>query len=54
MLADAHARDIPADIRTVRHMPGLKLIAALSLLAEAIGAAAILWRPNPRYGRGGS
>jgi hypothetical protein len=29
-------------------MRGLKLIAALSVLAEAIGAAAIFWRANPR------
>jgi hypothetical protein len=29
-------------------MRGLKLIAALSVLAEAIGAAAIFWRGDPR------
>jgi hypothetical protein len=29
-------------------MRGLKLIAALSLIAEMIGAAAVLWRANPR------
>jgi len=29
-------------------MRTLKLIAALSLLAEVVGAAAVLWRPNPR------
>jgi len=29
-------------------MRGLKLIAALSVLAEAIGLAAILWRPHSR------
>jgi hypothetical protein len=27
-------------------MRALKLIAALSLLAEAVGAAAVLWRPS--------
>ena len=31
-------------------MRGLKLIAALSVLAELVGAAAVLWRPNPRRG----
>jgi len=29
-------------------MRGLKLIAALSLLAEVVGAAALFWRPNAR------
>jgi hypothetical protein len=29
-------------------MRALKLIAALSLLAEAVGALAVLWRPDPR------
>jgi hypothetical protein len=29
-------------------MRGLKLIAALSVLAEVVGAAAILWRPSSR------
>jgi hypothetical protein len=27
-------------------MRGLKLIAALSILAEVVGAAAVLWRPS--------
>jgi len=29
-------------------MRGLKLIAALSVLAEVIGVAAVLWRPSAR------
>jgi hypothetical protein len=29
-------------------MRGLKLIAAFSVLAEVVGAAAVLWRSNPR------
>jgi hypothetical protein len=29
-------------------MRGLKLIAALSLLAEAVGALVVLWRPSAR------
>jgi hypothetical protein len=29
-------------------MRGLKLIAALSVLAEALGVAAVLWRPSSR------
>jgi hypothetical protein len=27
-------------------MRGLKMIAAISLLAELVGAAAVLWRPR--------
>jgi hypothetical protein len=42
------ARDNPVDLRTVRLMRGLKMIAAISLLAELVGAAAVLWRANPR------
>jgi hypothetical protein len=29
-------------------MRGLKLIAALSVLAEMVGVAAVLWRPGSR------
>jgi hypothetical protein len=29
-------------------MRGLKLIAAFSVLAEVVGAAAVLWRPKSR------
>jgi len=29
-------------------MRTLKLIAALSLIAEVVGAAAVLWRPSAR------
>jgi hypothetical protein len=29
-------------------MRGLKLIAALSVLAEVVGAAAVFWRASPR------
>jgi hypothetical protein len=32
----------------MRHMGSFKLIAALSLLAEMIGAAAVLWRSGSR------
>jgi len=46
--ATTHARDKSADSRTVSYMRGLKLIAALSVLAEVVGAAAILWRPSSR------
>jgi len=49
--AGGHAsqtRDIRADIRTVNYVRALKLIAALSLIAEAVGAAAVLWRPSAR------
>jgi hypothetical protein len=31
-------------------MRGLKLIAAVSVLAELVGAAAVLWRAHPRQG----
>ncbi len=34
--------------RRVRRMRALKLVAALSLLAEAVGAAALFWRPGAR------
>jgi len=30
-------------------MRGLKVIAALSLVAELVGAAAVLWRVNARH-----
>jgi len=49
--AGGHAsqtRDIRADIRTVKDVRALRLIAALSLIAEAVGAAAVLWRPSAR------
>jgi hypothetical protein len=32
-------------------MRGLKVIAALSLMAELVGAAAVLWRMNARHNR---
>jgi hypothetical protein len=31
-------------------MRGLKVIAGISLLAELVGAAAVLWRAHPRQG----
>jgi hypothetical protein len=37
-----------APIGVLRHKGSLKLIAALSLLAEMIGAAAVLWRSSSR------
>jgi hypothetical protein len=47
-VGEAQARDNPVDIRTVRPVRGLKVIAAISLLAELVGAAAVLWRTNTR------
>ena len=32
----------------MRHMGSLKVVAALSLIAEAVGALAILWRSDTR------
>ena len=32
----------------MRHMGSLKVVAALSLIAEAVGALALLWRAEAR------
>jgi hypothetical protein len=40
---------VPADSAAMRHIPiSLKLVAVLSLLAEATAAALVFWHTGPR------